>query len=147
LKERHQAFVSLVGVCRQRLSKLRCSSLAAAQPSDYPGGLQRSSSCKERKRILLAEFDDNLRVALGRSSCTANHLKVGLDEISVDQGRYMPGFDSVGNGFFDQRPRWSDLTELPLGVGEVGPRDRAGIRAEAESLMIPLGIVNAQRLN
>jgi hypothetical protein len=60
----------------------------------------------------------------------------------------MTGFDRVRDGFFDERPRWSDLTELPLCVGEVGSRGRAGIRAEAESgLTIPLGIVNAQRLN
>src|SRR5215472_14438281 len=57
-------------------------------------------------------------------------------------------FDRVRDGFFDERPRWSDLTELPLGVGEAGSRDRAGIPTEAESgLTIPLGIVNAQRLN
>jgi hypothetical protein len=44
--------------------------------------------------------------------------------------------------------RWSDLTELPLCVGEVAPRDRAGIRAEVEpGLTIPPGIVNAQRLD
>src|SRR5215469_13474458 len=52
------------------------------------------------------------------------------------------------DGFFDERPRWSDLTELPLCDGEVGPRGRAVIRAEAEpGLAIPLGIVKAQRLN
>ena len=60
----------------------------------------------------------------------------------------MTGFDRVGDGFFDERPRRSDLTELPLGEGEEAPRDRAGIRAEAEpGLTIPLGIVKAQRLN
>ena len=60
----------------------------------------------------------------------------------------MTGFDRVRDGFFDERPRRSDLTELPLCDGEVGPRGRAGIRAEAEpGLTIPLGIVNAQRLN
>jgi hypothetical protein len=29
----------------------------------------------------------------------------------------MTGFDRVGDGFFDKRPRQSDLTELPLCVG------------------------------
>jgi hypothetical protein len=80
------------------------------------------------------------------SSITANHFEVGLVEISVDQGRYMTGFDRVRD--FDERSRWSDLTELPLCVGEVAPRDRAGIRAEVEpGLTIPPGIVNAQRLD
>ena len=61
----------------------------------------------------------------------------------------MTGFDRVRDGFFDERPRRSDVTERPVGAGEVDPRDRAGIReAEAESgLTVPLGIVNAQRLN
>jgi hypothetical protein len=60
----------------------------------------------------------------------------------------MTGFDRARDGFFDERPRRSDLTEGPLCVGEVGPRDRAGIRAKVEPcLTIPLGIVNAQRLN
>jgi hypothetical protein len=60
----------------------------------------------------------------------------------------MTGFDRVRDGFFDERSRWSDLTELPLGVGESGPRERAGILAEAEpGLTIPIGIANAQRLN
>jgi hypothetical protein len=62
----------------------------------------------------LAEFDDNFRVAPDSSSITANHLEVGLVEIGGDQGRYMTGFDRVGDGFFDERPRRSDLTELPL---------------------------------
>jgi len=54
----------------------------------------------------------------------------------------------VRDGFFDERSRRSDLTELPLGDGEQGPRDHAVIRTEAESgLTIPLGIVNAQRRN
>jgi hypothetical protein len=110
--------------------------------------LQRSQSCKEGKRILLAEFDDDFRVAPGSSSITPNYLEVGLPQINVDQGRYITGFDRVRDGFFDERPRWFDLTELPLCVGEVGPRDRTGIQAEAESgLTIALGIVNAQRLN
>jgi hypothetical protein len=26
----------------------------------------------------------------------------------------MTGFDRARDGFFDERPRWSDLTELPL---------------------------------
>jgi hypothetical protein len=58
----------------------------------------------------------------------------------------MPGFDRVRDGFFDERPSRSDLTEQPLCVGEIGSRSRAGILAEAElGLTIPLGIVNAQR--
>ena len=49
---------------------------------------------------------------------------------------------------FPERPRRSDLTEQPFCDGEVGPRGRAGIRAEAEpGLTISLGIVNAQRLD
>jgi hypothetical protein len=57
----------------------------------------------------------------------------------------MTDFDRVRDGFFHERPPWSDLTELPLSDGQIG---RAGIRARAErSLTIPLGIVNAQRLN
>src|SRR5262249_5047728 len=148
LVERHIDFVSLVGEHRQRLSKLRRSRMAAVQPSACPSGLQRSYSCIERNRILLAEFDDNFRVAPGSSSITANHFELGLQEIGEDQRRYMTGFDCVRNGFFDERPRRSDLTELPLCVGEVGPRGRAGILVEAEpDLTIPLGIVNAQRLN
>jgi hypothetical protein len=60
----------------------------------------------------------------------------------------MTGFDRVGNGFFDECSRWSNLTELPLCDGEEAPRDRTGIRAEAEpGLTIPLGIVKTQRLN
>jgi hypothetical protein len=66
------------------------------------------------------------------TQASANHFEVGLVEISVDQGQYMTGFDRVRDGFFDERSRWSDLTELPLCVGEVAPRDRAGIRAEVE---------------
>jgi hypothetical protein len=50
----------------------------------------------------------------------------------------------VGDGFFDERSRWSDLTELPLCYGEVGSRGRAVIRAKAEpGFTIPLGIVKA----
>jgi hypothetical protein len=95
-----------------------------------------------------ADFDDDFRVTPGSSSITANYLEVSLGLKSDDQGRYMSGFDCVRDSFFDERPRRSDLTELPLGEGEVGPRDRADIRAEPESgLTIPLGIVNAQRLN
>jgi hypothetical protein len=102
-------------------------------------------SCKERNRILAAEFDDNFRGAPGSSSITANDFEVGLVEISVDQGRYMTGFDRGRDSFFDERPRWSDLTEQPLCVGEVSPRGCSGIRAEAEpDLTIPLGIVNTQ---
>ena len=105
-------------------------------------------SCIERKRILLAEFDDNFCVAPGSASITANHFVVGLVEISVHQGRDMTGLDRLRDGFFDERPRRSDLTELPLGVGEPGSRDRTGILAEAEpGLTVPLGIANAQRLN
>jgi len=60
----------------------------------------------------------------------------------------MTGFDRGRDGFFDERPRWSDLAELPLCVGEVGPRGRTAIRAEAEpDLTISLGIVNTQCLN
>jgi hypothetical protein len=60
----------------------------------------------------------------------------------------MTGFDRVRDGFFDERPRRFDLTELPLCVGEVDPGGRADIRTEAEpGLSIPLGIINAQRLN
>ena len=96
----------------------------------------------------MAEFDDHFCVTPGSSSIAANYLEVGLVEISVDQGRDMTGFDRVGDGFFDERPRWSDLSELPLCDGEVDSHDRAGTPAEAEhGLTIPLGIVNAQRLN
>jgi hypothetical protein len=60
----------------------------------------------------------------------------------------MTDFDRMRDGFFDEHSRWSNLTELPLRVGEVGPRGRAGIVAEAEhGLSIPFGIANAQRLN
>ena len=31
-----------------------------------------------------------------------------------DHGRYMTGFDRVRDGFFDERPRRSDLTEQRL---------------------------------
>ena len=86
----------MVGERRQRLSKLRRSGLAAVQPSACPSGLQRSPSCKERKRIRLAEFDDNFYVAPGSFSITANYLEVGFEDINVDQGRYMTGFDRVG---------------------------------------------------
>ena len=79
----------------------------------------------------MAEFDDHFRVAPGSFSIPANYFEVGLEEISVDQGRYMIGFDRARDGFFDERPRWSDLTELPLCDGKAGPRGRAGIRAEA----------------
>src|SRR6516164_6469761 len=116
--------------------------LAAVQASACPGGLQRSCSCKERQRIRLAEFDDNFRVAPGSSSITANHLEEGLENIGVDQGRYMTGFDRVRDGFFDERPRRSDVTEQPLGEDELGSRGRAGIQAEAKpGLTIQLGIV------
>ena len=57
-------------------------------------------SCKERKRVLLAEFDESFRVAPGRSYITANHLEVGLVDISVGQGGYMTGFDRACDGFF-----------------------------------------------
>src|SRR6516225_9501728 len=141
-------FVSLVGVGRQCLSKLRRSGLAAVEPSACPSGSQRSQSCIERKRIVSAEFDDNFRAAPGSSSITANYLEVGLLVINVDEGRYMTGFDRVRGGFFDDRPRRSDLTEQPLCDREVGPRRRADILAEAEpGLTIPLGIINPQRLN
>jgi hypothetical protein len=43
------------------------SCLAAVQPSACPSGWQRSDSRKEHKRIFLAKFDDNFRVA---SSCS-----------------------------------------------------------------------------
>src|SRR6516225_9818188 len=141
-------FVSLVGVGRQCLSKLRCSGLAAVEPSACPSGSQRSQSCIERKRILLAEFDDNFCAAPGSSSITTNYLEVGLLVINVDEGRYMTGFDRVRDGFFDERPRRSNLTEQPLCDREVGPYGRASIQAKAKpGLTIPLGIVNAQRLN
>jgi hypothetical protein len=92
----------------------------------------------------LAEFDDHFRVAPGSSGITTNHLEVGLEQIGVDEGRYMTGFDRVRDGFFDERPRWFDLTELPPRDGEAGPRGRAGIVAESEpGFTIPLGIVNA----
>jgi hypothetical protein len=76
-------------------------------------------------------------------------LRADIDKLAkVDQGRYMTGFHRVRDGFFDERPRGSDLTKLPLSDGEERLCDRAGIQAEAESgLTIPLGIVNAQRLN
>jgi hypothetical protein len=74
----------------------------------------------------LAEFDDNFRVASGSSSITANDFEEGLVDIGEGQGRYVSGFDRVRDGFFDERPRRSDLTELPLCVGELGPRGRAG---------------------
>jgi hypothetical protein len=57
---------------------------------------------------------------------------VSLEDVAEDQGRYMTGFDRVCDGFFDERPRRSDLTELPLGDGEEGLRDRAGIQPEAD---------------
>jgi hypothetical protein len=98
LEERHQEFVSLVGERRQRLSKLR--RVAAVRPSAYPSGFQRSLSCKVRKRTLLAEFDDNFRVALGSSRITANYFELGLEEISLDQGRYMSGVHRLRDGFF-----------------------------------------------
>src|SRR5215472_1034486 len=125
-------FVSLVGVGRQCLSKLRRSGLAAVQPSACPSGLQRSMSCNERKPILLAEFDGNVRVAPRSPSVTANYFEYGLMEISDAQGRHMTGFDRARDGFFDERPRWSDLAEVPLCDCEVGPRGRAGILTEAE---------------
>jgi hypothetical protein len=60
----------------------------------------------------------------------------------------MTGFDRVRDRFFDERSRRSDLTELPLCVGEAVTRGHAGIYAEAEpDLTIALGVVNAQRLN
>src|SRR5262249_54493389 len=93
LVERHEQSVSLVGVRRQRQSKLRRAGLAAVQASACPGGLQRSQGCKLRNRVLLAEFDDSFSVAPGSSSITANYLEVGLVDISGDQGRYMTGFD------------------------------------------------------
>src|SRR5262249_6145075 len=143
-----EQFDSLVGDRRQRLLNLRRSCLAALQPGACPGRLQRAPSSKERKRILLAEPEGNFGVAPGSSSITANHLEVGLEAIGEDQSRYMTGFDRDRNGFFDERPRWSGLAKLPLSVGEVSSCDRTGIRAEAEhGLTVPLGIVNAQRLN
>jgi hypothetical protein len=51
-----------------------------------------------RNRILLAEFDDNFRVAPGSSSITANYFELGLAEIGADQGRYMTGFDRARDG-------------------------------------------------
>ena len=96
----------------------------------------------------MAEFHDNVRSASGSRCITANHFEVSLVEISVDQGRYMTDFDRVRDGFLNERPRRSDLTELPLCVGEGGPRGRAGIVAVVEpGLTIPLGIIDAQRLN
>ena len=58
-------------------------------------------SCIKRKRIRLAEFDDNFRAAQGSSGITANCFEVGLVEINVDQGRNMTGFDRVRDGFLD----------------------------------------------
>jgi hypothetical protein len=52
----------------------------------------------ECKRIPLAAFDDNFRVAPGSSSITANDLEVGLEAIGEDQARYMTGFDRVRDG-------------------------------------------------
>src|SRR5215469_4794271 len=138
----------MVGPRRQCLSKPRRSGLAAVQPSACPSGLQRSSSCIERKRILLAEFEDNFRIMPDGSSITTKYLEVGLVEVNADQGRYMTDFGGVRDGFFDERPRRSDLTEQPLCDREVGPHGRASIQAKAKpGLTIPLGIVNAQRLN
>ena len=111
-------FVSLVGVGRQCLSKLRRSGLAAVEPSACPSGSQRSQSCIERKRILLAEFDDNFRAAPGSSSITANYLEVGLVDIGVDEGRYIP-IPIAWATVFDERSPWSDVTELPLCYGGV----------------------------
>jgi hypothetical protein len=55
----------------------------------------------------MAEFDDNFRVAPGSSSITANYLEVGRVVIGDDQGWHMAGFDRVGDGLFDERPRRS----------------------------------------
>jgi hypothetical protein len=85
LEERHREFASLVGVRRQCLSKRRRSGLAAVQPSAGPSELQGSQSCKDRYRILLAEFGYNFRVAPGSFSITANYLELGLEVIGVDQ--------------------------------------------------------------
>jgi hypothetical protein len=99
-------------------------------------------AAKSASAFTWAAFDDNFRAAPGSSSITANCLEVSLVDIGEDQGRYMTGFDRLRDGFFDERPRWFDLTELPLCVGEVCPRDRTGIQAEAESgLTIPLWIL------
>jgi hypothetical protein len=89
----------------------------------------------------LAEFDNNLCVTPGRYSITANYFEVGLVDISEDQGRHMSGFDRVGDGFFDERPRWFDLTELPLCVGEgaltaalvSGPKRNLALRSRSGS--------------
>jgi hypothetical protein len=135
----------LVDKRSQRLSKVPNAASMAVQVSVGPSGLQRAIECK---RILLAEPDDNFRIAPGSHSITPNHLEPGLEHIGVDQGGHMTRFDHVGDGSFDERPRWSDLTEQPLCDGEVDRRDRAYIPAEAEpGLTIPLGIVKAQRLN
>ena len=96
----------------------------------------------------MAEFDDNFRVTPGSSGISANHLELGLEHIGADQAGYVIGFDSVSDGFFDERPRRSDLTEQPLCHAEVDPRDRTDITTEAEpGLAIALKIVSAQRLN
>jgi hypothetical protein len=81
----------------------------------------------------LAEFDGNFRVAPGSSSITANYLEVRLVGIGGDQGRYMTGFDRERDGFFDECACRSDLTELPLCVGEVDPRDRAALALAGET--------------
>ena len=93
----------MVGERRQRLSKRRRRGLAAVEASACPSGLQRPLSCKERKRILLAEFDENLHVTPRSPSITANYFEEGLVDISVDQGQYMTDFDRVRDGFVDER--------------------------------------------
>jgi hypothetical protein len=44
--------------------------------------------------------------------------------MDVDQGGYMTGFGRMGDGFFDERPSKSDLTQQPLCDGKKGPRGR-----------------------
>ena len=80
-----------------------------------------------------ARFIRIATAANSSSSITANHLEVGLKQIGVDQGRYMTDFDRVRDGFFDERSRRFDLTELPLCVGEDGPRARAGTSAPSRA--------------
>jgi hypothetical protein len=69
----------------------------------------------------LAEFDDNFRVAPGSSSIATNRFKVSLPLIIVDQGRYMTGFDRVGDGFFDERPRTERRPPLSEGTINLVP--------------------------
>jgi hypothetical protein len=80
-----------------------CADQSSLKQIDFPAAvhLTRSPRCIERKRILLAEFNNNFRVTPGRSSITANYLEVGFAEIGVGQGRYVIGFHRLRDGFLN----------------------------------------------